>query len=319
MAERKIVAGNWKMNGLAPTAWRWRAPSPSGRGQPHGCELLVCPPVHPDRAVGEALAGSGVAARRPGLPCRAEGRVHRRHQRRDAGGRRLQPRDRRPLRAPPAYGETDADVARKAAGRAGAPGSLPIVCVGETLAEREAGRALASSPAQLAGLAAGRRAARRPRRRLRAGLGDRHRPDPDHADDRRDARADPRRLAERLAEAGAGAHPLRRLGEADNAAEILAVAEVDGALVGGASLKADDSWRSPRPTDMKPLILPPWSVAAPRSPVQAAAKRPRPMSGAIRRAAPSRQSPTRTHAALVPRRARRPGMAAPCTVAGRWA
>ena len=37
-----------------------------------------------------------------------------------------------------------------------------------------------------------------------------------------------------------GPHPLRRLGQGSNAAEIFAVADVDGALVGGASLKAAD-------------------------------------------------------------------------------
>jgi hypothetical protein len=37
-----------------------------------------------------------------------------------------------------------------------------------------------------------------------------------------------------------GAHPVRRLGEADNAKELLAQPDVDGALVGGASLKAGD-------------------------------------------------------------------------------
>ena len=50
-----------------------------------------------------------------------------------------------------------------------------------------------------------------------------------------------RRLARASEQAGQGhAHPLRRLGEASNAKELMGVADVDGALVGGASLKADE-------------------------------------------------------------------------------
>ena len=50
-----------------------------------------------------------------------------------------------------------------------------------------------------------------------------------------------RRLAERFGDGAKGdPHPLRGVGEASNAGEILRLDDVDGALVGGASLKAAD-------------------------------------------------------------------------------
>ena len=133
-------------------------------------------------------------------------------------------------------GETDADVRAKteAAWRAGL---VAIVCVGETRAEREAGRRARVVSAQIAGSIPDGADADRADRRLRAGLGDRHRADPDHRRHRRDPRRDPRprsRPGTRILYGGS-VNP-------KNAAEILALDEVDGALVGGASLKADDFW-----------------------------------------------------------------------------
>ena len=61
---------------------------------------------------------------------------------------RLPLRDRRPQRAAPLFGETSAFVARKAAALL-AHDIRPIVCVGETLDEREAGRTFAVVEEQL--------------------------------------------------------------------------------------------------------------------------------------------------------------------------
>src|SRR5436853_5787547 len=141
MAERKrLVAGNWKMNGLRADGLALARGIAERARQPHACALLVCPPATLITAVGEALAGSGVAL--GGQDCHPEpkgaftgdisaemlkdagcsyaiaGHSERRH----------------------ACGETDGDVRAKpmAAWRAG-PGA--IVCVGETRAARGAGRA----------------------------------------------------------------------------------------------------------------------------------------------------------------------------------
>ena len=93
-------------------------------------------------------------------------------------GRRLPVRDRRPLRAARAVRrETIELVARKFAA-AHVKGLVPILCVGEQLAEREAGRTQrGGGAAARSGAGAVRhRRLRRRRDRLRAGLGDRHRP-----------------------------------------------------------------------------------------------------------------------------------------------
>ena len=73
------------------------------------------------------------------------------------------------------FGELDAAVNRKARAAMRA-GLTPIICIGETLAERDAGETLAASGA--ARRRAGRHRRRRRssgRHRLRAGVGDRHR------------------------------------------------------------------------------------------------------------------------------------------------
>ena len=139
------------------------------------------------------------------------------------------------------HGETDAMVRAKALA-AWRAGLIAIVCVGETKDQRDAGQTLDVVGAQLAGSLPDGVIAGEAGRRLRAGLGDRHRPDADRGRRRGGARLHPR---------AAGASGLARRGEEirilyggsvkpSNAAEMLAVANVDGALVGGASLKADD-------------------------------------------------------------------------------
>ncbi len=140
------------------------------------------------------------------------------------------------------FGETDEALARKV------PAALaaelePILCVGETEEARDGGETEAVLERQLqADLAAVEPTRpRQGRDRLRADLGDRHRP-------RRDPRAGPGgvRLHPRRA-ARCAAPPPTRSGSSTaarsspaNAAELLAQPDVDGALVGGAALDADD-------------------------------------------------------------------------------
>jgi triosephosphate isomerase (TIM) len=234
-ARKRLVAGNWKMNGgCADGLVLARGVAERARAS-RRCDLVVCPPFTLLAAIGEALAGSGVAL--GGQDCHhapsgaftgcisAEmlkdcgcsyalvGHSERRHT----------------------CGETDADVRAKteAAWRAGL---VAIVCVGETRAEREAGRARDIVSAQIAGSIPDGADAQRlivayePVWAIGTGL------TPTLAD-----------ITEIHAAIRALLPPDTRIlygGSVNpkNAAEILALDEVDGALVGGASLKADDFW-----------------------------------------------------------------------------
>jgi triosephosphate isomerase len=236
MPERKrLVAGNWKMN-LQRADGIALARAVAGRaGEAHRCELVVCPPFTLLAAVGEALAGSSVAL--GGQDCHATasgaftGSISA-EMLKDSGCSHtiVGHSERRHL-----LGESDAEVRAKtlAAWRAGL---TAIVCVGETRPEREAGRAVEIVAAQLAGSlpdgASGNNlvVAYEPVWAIGTGLtpttGDIA---AIHAAIRSRIPAGTRILY------GGSVNP-------KNAAEILALAEVDGALVGGASLKAEDFW-----------------------------------------------------------------------------
>lgn len=138
------------------------------------------------------------------------------------------------------FGETDADVAAKVA-RVLEHGLEPIVCVGETLDERKAGRLEAVLDRQiraaLGSLPAGSRFLVAYEPVWAIGTGETATPD-----DAADAHA---RLRARLREAhgqGGEAVPILYGGSVkpDNAAELMAADGIDGVLVGGASLKAAD-------------------------------------------------------------------------------
>jgi len=236
MAERKrLVAGNWKMNGLRADALALARNVVARARQPHRCELLVCPPATLLAAVGEALAGSDVAL--GGQDCHAEPKgaftgCISAEMLKDAGCSHaiVGHSERRHT-----CGETDADVRAKtlAAWRAGL---VAIVCVGETRAEREGGRAMSVVEAQIAGsLPDGATSqnlivAYEPVWAIGTGLTPTMADVAEmHAAIRARTPSDTRILY------GGSVNP-------KNAGEILALEDVDGALVGGASLKADDFW-----------------------------------------------------------------------------
>ncbi len=136
------------------------------------------------------------------------------------------------------HGERDEDVAAKAAAALGAR-LVPIVCVGETLAERERGathdvvaRQLGDVLAKLGSGAAGIVVAYEPVWAIGTG----------HSATPRQAQEVHARL--RAALDRAGAHDVRVLYggsvKAGNAAALFAEDDIDGALVGGASLDADE-------------------------------------------------------------------------------
>ena len=233
-----LIAGNWKMNGTGQALAEARAIADAASEA--GVRLALCPPATLVERMSREVAGSKLEI--GGQDCHAEpsgaftGDVSAEmlaeagaalviigHSERRAG-----------------YGEDDAPVAAKvkAALRAGLE---PIICVGETRAEREEGRALAivtrqvrgSLPQDLAGKAF--TVAYEPVWAIGTGL------TPTLEDITQVHHAIRATLIDMFGEAGAA--PAILYGgsvKPGNAAEILALPEVGGALVGGASLKAAD-------------------------------------------------------------------------------
>ncbi|WP_374659355.1 triose-phosphate isomerase [Phenylobacterium sp.] len=233
-----LIAGNWKMNGVAASLAEAQAVA-AGLGQAKA-RVAICPPATLVERAASAMEGGPVLV--GGQDCRAEasgaftGDVAA-EMLADAGASLviLGHSERRA-----GYGETDAVVAAKveAALRAGLE---PIVCVGETLDERKADKALeivtgqvrGSLPAALAGKAFS--VAYEPVWAIGTGLTP---TTPEIEEVHVAIRA---ALVELFGEHGKTA-PILYGGSVkpSNAAEILHAAEVGGALVGGASLKAED-------------------------------------------------------------------------------
>jgi triosephosphate isomerase len=235
---RKLAAGNWKMNGGSPELAEIRDLLPGL--ETTRTDILICPPATLiDRM--RALVGSAPMAV-GGQDCHSAGSgAHTGDvsaaMLADAGARYviLGHSERRQD-----HGETDADVAGKTRA-AWAQGLVAVVCVGETLAQREAGQTLEVIAGQLAGsLPDGTTAgntviAYEPIWAIGTGLT----PTLDQiAEVHDDIRTN---LADRFPDAADGIRLLYGGSvKPSNAGEIFAVSNVDGALVGGASLKAAD-------------------------------------------------------------------------------
>ncbi len=141
------------------------------------------------------------------------------------------------------FGETDALVNRRVQAVLKA-GMLPIVCVGETLAEREAGRTLEIVSTQVKGCLAGFTAVEGARFVLAyepvwaIGTGKTA-----TSKQAQEVHAHIRSLLTGLWGADTAQQVRIQYGgsvKADNAVELLSQPDIDGALVGGASLKAAD-------------------------------------------------------------------------------
>ncbi|RSB46821.1 MULTISPECIES: triose-phosphate isomerase [Brevundimonas] len=236
----KLVAGNWKMNGLGASLAEAETLEKALKEQAAACRVALCPPATLIDRMAQALKGGVVEI--GGQDCHAEtsgaytGSVSA-EMVRDAGAGLviLGHSERRA-----GFGETDADVAAKVEAALVA-GLEPIICIGETLQEREAGQAVevvsrqvaGSLPASLAGKAFA--VAYEPVWAIGTGLT----PTLEQIEEVHAAvRA---AMVAKLGEGGRVA-PILYGGSVkpSNAREILAVAEVGGALVGGASLKAED-------------------------------------------------------------------------------
>jgi triosephosphate isomerase len=237
-APTPLIAGNWKMNGVAASLEEARLVAAGAAST--AVRVAICPPATLIHRLSQALADSAVMV--GGQDCRPEatgaftGDVSA-EMLADAGAKLviLGHSERRA-----SYGESDALVAAKvlAAIRAGLE---PIVCVGETLEQRKAGAALdvvtgqvrGSLPAELGPHAYS--VAYEPVWAIGTGL------TPTTAEIEEMHLAIRASLREVFG--GDGDMPAILYGgsvKPANAAEILHAAEVGGALVGGASLKADD-------------------------------------------------------------------------------
>ena len=234
----KLVVGNWKMNGGLASNAALLGEITAGWIRAHGRELAVCVPYPYLMQAQAALSSTPVAWGAQDVSEHASGAYtgevsvamlaefgcryaivghseRRRH-----------------------FGDTDAVVAAKA--EAVLAGSMtPIVCVGETLAERDAGRTEAVVLRQLDAVlgAVGLDVARmvvayEPVWAIGTG----------HTATPTEAQAVHATLRARLATAGAEDVLLLYGGsvKADNARALFGMADIDGGLIGGASLKATE-------------------------------------------------------------------------------
>jgi triosephosphate isomerase len=236
---RPLVAGNWKMNGLRSSAAEFTR-IVEGAQKLTAVDLMICPPA--TLLVLFAAAAKGTSVLIGAQDCHAEpsgaftGDLSA-EMLKDAGASAVivGHSERRIY-----HKETDTDVRAKALAARRA-GLCAIVCVGETRAEREGGRALAVVGTQLDGsvpdgaTAENLVVAYEPVWAIGSGLT----PTPsDVAEMHAFVR---QRLGSRLGEEGQGIRILYGGSvKPSNAKELLHVANVDGALVGGASLKADE-------------------------------------------------------------------------------
>ena len=236
---RPLIAGNWKMNGLTSDALALAKDVAAGVSQAGWTdrELLVCPPATLVMAVACAARGSGLLVGGQNCHAKASG-AHTgdlsAEMLKDAGASHVivGHSERRSD-----CGETDA-VVRAKAEAAWRAGLLPIVCIGETLAEREAGKTLTVLETQLKGsVPAGSTAAKlvvayEPVWAIGTGK------TPTVAEVAA-AHAHIRKvLGGLMTDAGAVRLLYGGSVKGSNAAELLAAGDVDGALVGGASLNA---------------------------------------------------------------------------------
>ncbi len=238
---KPLIAGNWKMNGLSASLSEIRAIAENiSRNTPPDCDVLICPPVTLLAEAGALSAKSPLAT--GGQNCHvAQGGAHTGDisatMLADAGasfvivGHSERRAD---------HGETDGLVRAKARAALDA-GLTPIICVGETQAERMDALAITVVEHQLDGSApqletdeqiviayepvwaigSGEVATSSDIVRMHASIRD--------------------WLVSKLGEKGETTRILYGGSmKPENAAEILALANVNGGLVGGASLKAQD-------------------------------------------------------------------------------
>lgn len=248
-AIRPLVAGNWKMNGVAAslaearklaTGLMWGATPGAGAAADPGCDVMLCPPATLVTALVSATAGTRVAV--GGQDCHANrsgahtGDVSA-EMLADAGATAVIV-GHSERRADHAEGDATVRAKAEAAYRAGL---IAIICVGETADQRKAGHTLAVVGAQVQGsmpdtaTAATTVVAYEPVWAIGTGL------TPTASDVAEVHLAIRTALVARFGADGAAMRLLYGGSvKPSNARELMGVPHVNGALVGGASLKADD-------------------------------------------------------------------------------
>jgi triosephosphate isomerase len=240
---RKLIAGNWKMNCLKAdgVALARELGIRYAEEDEPAFDMLVCPPFTLISTIGEAIAGSGVML--GGQDCHPQSKgAHTgdvaAEMLKDLGcshvivGHSERRTD---------HGEIDLVVSEKAKA-AHRAGLVAIICIGETEAERDAGETLNVCSRQIAGsvpddaTAENTVIAYEPVWAIGTG---RTPTNEDVAEVHGHIRAE---LSRKVANAD---HVHILYGgsvKGSNAGELMSIPNVDGALVGGASLKADDFW-----------------------------------------------------------------------------
>ncbi len=241
-----IIAGNWKMYKTVGEAVELVKGLLGGLGELKGREMVICPPFTALYALRPLLVGTPVSLGAQNLY----------HEPQGAFTGEVAPAmlvdvgcayaiighsERRQY-----FGETDAGVSKKIAAALGA-GLRPIVCVGEVKAERDQGRAEEVVGGQLAGGLAGLSAAQMGEVVIAyepvwaIGTGDTATP----ADAQAMHAFIRGRLREQFGAAVAEAVRIQYGGSVkpDNVDDLMSQPDIDGALVGGASLKADSFLR----------------------------------------------------------------------------
>ncbi|MEN6450672.1 MAG: triose-phosphate isomerase [Thermoguttaceae bacterium] len=239
---RPFIAGNWKMNLDRASAVALAEKLAKAAETIDAVDLAVCPPSCYLDAVGRVVAGSKVALGAQNMyhePAGAFTGELSAAMLCDLGCKYviLGHSERRHI-----LGETDAAINKKVHA-ALAAGLIPIVCVGELLAEREAGQTLAVIQRQFDGSLAGLSASQL------SGLVIAYEPvwaigtgkvaTPAQAEEVHLAL---RKLIEQRYNSSVANSVCIQYGgsvKPENAADLLGQPDIDGALVGGASLKAD--------------------------------------------------------------------------------
>ncbi|HMM76379.1 MAG TPA: triose-phosphate isomerase [Gammaproteobacteria bacterium] len=234
-----LVVGNWKMHGSRAMAAALCDEIKAARGEFAGMDVGVCPPYVLLPQVADSLRGSGIAWGAQDVSEQASGAYTGEVSAAmlkdfDASLVIVGHSERRAL-----YGDTDALTVKKLR-QAEAVGLVPILCVGETLEERKAGRTEAVVARQLDALLGEPDAATLLGALVIAyepvwaiGTGETATPD--------QAQAVHAFIRARLGSAAAGIRLLYGGSvKPGNAGELFAMPDIDGGLIGGAALKSAD-------------------------------------------------------------------------------
>jgi len=236
-----LVAGNWKMNGSTASIEVLMTGILAGAAK-SAADVLVCPPYVYLQQVAGLVAGSSVKLGAQDVSLEASGAFTG-----DVSASMLKDlgcdyvivghSERRAI-----HGESSQAVAQKFLA-AQAEGLIPVLCVGETLEEREAGKTMAvvreqfSAVLDLAGIDAMKKAVLAYEPVWAIGTGKTA-----SAEQAQEVHAGLRAVAAAKSDDVAGGLQILYGGSVkpSNAGELFAMNDIDGGLIGGASLQADD-------------------------------------------------------------------------------